>query len=191
MSLKYLTVSKFLAQLFSVSSVIGRNIQPAHCDGWAVYTEGDFSQKSWVSGLRPSCGILKKLRTHRFGNLISFRPHVRGETPTQLRLALSKGPNSVGVSLLTWGREQIQFPKCCVFWFLEYRVMDKVQKLSNSKYYTPFSGLFRIYEMSDVCTTRLHSHFWVSFLLWSSNIWTPKYILMVAVSFNWWWSEKK
>jgi hypothetical protein len=35
-----------------------------------------------------------------------------------LRLALSKGPNWVGVSSPTfiWGRKQIQFPKCRVFW---------------------------------------------------------------------------
>jgi hypothetical protein len=32
-----------------------------------------------------------------------------------LRLALSKGPNWLGVFLpLTWGRKQIQFPKRCV-----------------------------------------------------------------------------
>jgi hypothetical protein len=31
------------------------------------------------------------------------------------KLALSKGPNRVGSSPLTWGQEQIQFPKCCVF----------------------------------------------------------------------------
>jgi hypothetical protein len=33
----------------------------------------------------------------------------------------------------TWGRKQIQFPKCCVcVCSFEYQVMDKVQKLSNS-----------------------------------------------------------
>jgi hypothetical protein len=31
------------------------------------------------------------------------------------------------------GRKQIQFPKRCVFYFLEYRLMDNVQKPSNSE----------------------------------------------------------
>jgi hypothetical protein len=35
-----------------------------------------------------------------------------------LRLALSKGPNSLGFSLLIWGWNQMQFAKCCVLWFL-------------------------------------------------------------------------
>jgi hypothetical protein len=30
-----------------------------------------------------------------------------------------------------------------VFWFLEYWMMDKVQKPSNSEYYTPSTELFR------------------------------------------------
>jgi hypothetical protein len=41
-----------------------------------------------------------------------------------LKLALSKGPNKVGVSSLTWGWKQIRFPKRCVLWILEYRTMD-------------------------------------------------------------------
>jgi hypothetical protein len=28
----------------------------------------------------------------------------------------------------------MQFPKCCVFSYLEFRMMDKVQNLNNSKY---------------------------------------------------------
>jgi hypothetical protein len=32
----------------------------------------------------------------------------------------------------TWGRKQIHFPKRCVFFYLEFRTMDKVQKPSYS-----------------------------------------------------------
>jgi hypothetical protein len=43
------------------------------------------------------------------------------------RIALSKGPNRVGrcISSLTWGRKHIQFPKRRVFFYLEFRTMDK------------------------------------------------------------------
>jgi hypothetical protein len=30
-------------------------------------------------------------------------------------------------------RKEIQFPKRCVFWFVEIRTMDKVQKLSSNE----------------------------------------------------------
>jgi hypothetical protein len=56
-----------------------------------------------------------------------------------LQLAPSKGPNRVGVFPLTWGQKQIHFPKRSVFSFLEYRTMDKVQKLSNSEYLKLYS----------------------------------------------------
>jgi hypothetical protein len=62
-----------------------------------------------------------------------------------LRLTFSKASNRVGVSPLTWKRKQIQFPKRCVFYFLEYRTMDEVRKPSYSEYYTPSSEHFRIY----------------------------------------------
>jgi hypothetical protein len=50
---------------------------------------------------------------------LCFRPQVRGETTRScvlqkeltVRAALSKGPNRVGVSPLTWGRKHIHFPK--------------------------------------------------------------------------------
>jgi hypothetical protein len=44
-----------------------------------------------------------------------------------------------------WERKQIQFPKRCVFSFLEYRTMLKVQEPSNSVCCTPSSDPFRIY----------------------------------------------
>jgi hypothetical protein len=55
-----------------------------------------------------------------------------------LRLALSKGPNWVGVfSPFTWGRKQIQFPKRCVFYSLENRTMGKMSKNPVILCYTP------------------------------------------------------
>jgi hypothetical protein len=52
-----------------------------------------------------------------------------------LRLALSKGPNRVGVSLPSFEDGNIQFPKHCVFQYLEFWTMDRVQKPSNSSDY--------------------------------------------------------
>jgi hypothetical protein len=50
-----------------------------------------------------------------------------------MRLALSKGPNWVGVfPLLIWGRKQVQFPKRQVFYFLEYRTMEKSKRTEHS-----------------------------------------------------------
>jgi hypothetical protein len=46
---------------------------------------------------------------------------------------------------LTWGRKQVQFPKRCVFWYLEFRTMDKVHKPSNSECYTASSEFFGLY----------------------------------------------
>jgi hypothetical protein len=67
-----------------------------------------------------------------------------GSVPV-LSLAFSKEPNRVGVSPFTWGWKQIQFPKSCFLWFLEYRTMDDVRNPSNSESYTPSSEPFRIY----------------------------------------------
>jgi hypothetical protein len=59
-------------------------------------------------------------------------------------------PNCVGsFSPFTWGRKQVQFPKCRVFYSLEYRSMKKVQKSSNSVCYTPSSEPFRIEWIDD------------------------------------------
>jgi hypothetical protein len=82
-------------------------------------------------------------KTQRFGNWICFRLQVNvGEK----RLALSKGPNWVGVfsPTFTWGRKQIQFPKHHVF--LEYRMMEKAQKnFVNSVQHAPSSESFQVY----------------------------------------------
>jgi hypothetical protein len=79
-----------------------------------------FAQNYWVFGLRPSSGILET------------RKHNVSET------------GSVSVLRLGEGRKHIRFPKRCVFKFLKYRTMGKVQKPSNSEYYTPSSEPFRI-----------------------------------------------
>jgi hypothetical protein len=63
------------------------------------------TQDRWVCGISPSPG-----------NLI-YRKHYA----QRLRLALCKGPNRVVVSLFSS--------------HLEFRTMDKVQKLSDSEYY--------------------------------------------------------
>jgi hypothetical protein len=44
------------------------------------------------------------------------------------------------------GRKQVQFPKLCVFLYLEFRKVDKVQKQSNSEWYTPSSESFSLYN---------------------------------------------
>jgi hypothetical protein len=68
----------------------------------------------------------KNQKTQRFGNWICF--------------------SRVGVSPLTWGRKQTEFPKRCVFlYFLEYRTMDKVRNPSKSEWHTPSSEPFTIY----------------------------------------------
>jgi hypothetical protein len=70
-----------------------------------------------------------------------------GEGAIQLlRLALSKGPNWVGVFflLITWGRKYPVSETSC---FLFSRILNhkKCSKLSNPVCYTPLSEPFRIY----------------------------------------------
>jgi hypothetical protein len=94
------------------------------------------TQNYWGFGLFPSSGVFGSRNTFR--KLICFHPQVKGEK-TSIHLSpleranlnhlvivclihhgqnpkknLSKGPNRVYFSLLTWGRKQIQFPKGCV-----------------------------------------------------------------------------
>jgi hypothetical protein len=42
--------------------------------------------------------------------------------------------------------KHIQLPKRCVFYYLEIRTMDNVQKPSKSECYTPSSEFFRLYQ---------------------------------------------
>jgi hypothetical protein len=55
---------------------------------------------------------------------------------------LAQAPNRVGVSPLTWGWKQIQFPKRrLLLLHFEYRTMDEAQKPSNSElYYNDFGA---------------------------------------------------
>jgi hypothetical protein len=66
-------------------------------------------QYYWVFRLRPPSGILRKPENTTFRKMDLF-------PSSSVRLALSKGPNRVGV-----------------LWFLEYRTMDEDQKRSNSE----------------------------------------------------------
>jgi hypothetical protein len=57
---------------------------------------------------------------------------------------------------LTWGQKQIQFPKHCVLYFLEYRTMDKVQVIPSAV----FVGSLReenSTEYSQCWNHRIHS----------------------------------
>jgi hypothetical protein len=111
-------------------------------------------QEYWVFGLCPSFCIPKNTEW------ICFCPQIRAwETPTLLvplesywkiqwlMLALSNGPESVGVSnSLTRVWKHIKFPKLCVLWCsLGYRTVDEVPKLSNPEFCTPSTAAIMIY----------------------------------------------
>jgi hypothetical protein len=61
-----------------------------------------------------------------------------------LRLALSKGPNWGVSTPFTWGQKQTYFPKRFL-WYLEFRLINKIQKPSNSECCTPSSEPFWFY----------------------------------------------
>jgi hypothetical protein len=96
------------------------------------------------SGQCPLSGILNNIKKHRFGNWICFRLHVWWEKPTLsgpleranlkqvvqwLGLALSKRPNKAGISLSlslpTWRRKLVRFPKRRVFYYLGLLLWSK------------------------------------------------------------------
>jgi hypothetical protein len=83
----------------------------------------DIIQDHWVSGFRPSSGILNTKKRTTFRKLDVFQPSDEGETLTLLRSleranlnhwvqwfksTLSKGPIRVRVAI-TWKQKQIQF----------------------------------------------------------------------------------
>jgi hypothetical protein len=69
-------------------------------------------QSYWVSRVCPSPGILSS-RKQRFGNWVCFCSEVRGGREVQrLRLALSKGPNRVDVSLLLYSPDLVSKTLC-------------------------------------------------------------------------------
>jgi hypothetical protein len=61
-----------------------------------------------------------------------------------IEVGLPKGPNRLGVPLTSPKDGNRPGFRCCVFWFLEYQLMDRVQKPSNSECYTPSSEPFII-----------------------------------------------
>jgi hypothetical protein len=106
----------------------------------------------------------KKLENTTFRKLDLFPSSGQGEGGwflvswvQWLRLALSKGPNWLGV-LPPWPEDgnRSSFRKVVFSNFLEYQTMDKVQKPINSECYTPSSEPIRIYFYDyyfiDVCT---------------------------------------
>jgi hypothetical protein len=89
----------------------------------------------WVYGLCLSSGILNNYKTS-----LSEAGSVSGEgTGTLcwvqwLRLALSKGPNRVGLSLSSpEDGKRSSFRNIAFYSYLEFRTMDAVHKLSDSE----------------------------------------------------------
>jgi hypothetical protein len=95
-------------------------------------------------GLCPLSGILQNTKEHNFLETGSV------SILQWLGLAVSKGPNRLGVSHpLTSGQKQIRFLKCSVLYCsLEYRMMDRVLKPTNPDFHTPSLEPFRIYSSS-------------------------------------------
>jgi hypothetical protein len=103
---------------------------------WVPYNAGKFLSSCtigflkkgwspWMSDLQFSfCVMLASVLLSAIGVFL-------GNRHRRLRLALSNGPNRIGIPLHSWGRKQIQFPKRNVFC---NRTIDTVQKPSNSKY---------------------------------------------------------
>jgi hypothetical protein len=77
----------------------------------------------WIFGLCASSGILRNTIFQKLDLFLSSSE--REDNPYSvmvrwLRLGLSNGHNRVGASTpFTWGRKQIQIPKCCVLWHTE------------------------------------------------------------------------
>jgi hypothetical protein len=72
-----------------------------------------------------------------------------------LRLALSKGPNKVGVSLPRLKTEAVKRFQNVVFSsYLEFWLMDKVQILGDSECYTASSEPFWFYSKSSFRMSR-------------------------------------
>jgi hypothetical protein len=112
-----------------------------HQLSWGFYT-----RNYWVFWFCPSSGILKHQRTKRFENWIYFGPQVRRKTPNLLRVCPTH---------LRMETDTISETLCSVF-FLEYRTMDKAQKLNNSKCYHRQNSLettWGFYSLLDIVRT--------------------------------------
>jgi hypothetical protein len=118
------------------------------------------SQDHWVRGLCLSSGILNKYKAQRFGNWMFPSSGEGRERHTLLgpleraRLDYTLWSSDWGkqqsrrLSPLAWRRKQIQFPKK-IFFYLEFRTMNKVHKPSDSECYTrtPTSEPFVFYRV--------------------------------------------
>jgi hypothetical protein len=113
----------------------------------------------WVSGLCPSSGYLNNHKAQRLGNWVCFRPQVqeRGHLfylSSSERANLnhldpiiedsSKGPNRVGVFSTHLNMETHPVSERGFAGYIEFRMMDKVQKSSDSACYTSSPDAFRI-----------------------------------------------
>jgi hypothetical protein len=61
-----------------------------------------------------------------------YSPRYMTRVVQWMRLVLSKGPSRVGFRCPTWRQKLIQFPKCWVFHNLQFQMLDKVRKPSDS-----------------------------------------------------------
>jgi hypothetical protein len=90
------------------------------------------------------------------------------------------------VSSLTWGRKQIQFPKCCVFSFVfrKIRTMDKARKPNISVCYTPSSEPYSIY--SQYASSSQGSQFQIPSYHALMNYWEwPCRVNLIHLMKNW------
>jgi hypothetical protein len=93
----------------------------------------------------------RNYKTRRFGNWACFRPQVRRKTPTQLG-PVERANLNIWTQLSRCSRPRLRMQKISsrVLYFLEYRTMEKIQKPSNSEFYTPSYEPFRIYLMMTI-----------------------------------------
>jgi hypothetical protein len=112
-------------------------------------------QNHWVSELRRSSVILntRKHNVSEAGSVSGLR-WVEGDTNSLgflrpvIEVSTFHGIQwSRCFPPFAWGQEQIQFPKRCASYYLEFRTMDKVQKPNDSEYWTVLtsSESFRFY----------------------------------------------
>jgi hypothetical protein len=102
---------------------------------WRVLTMVYNTQKYWVSGLCPSSGLLDFVHRLDF-QIQEMKLEVFGRDPV-IEVSFFQGTRqSRWLPSLTWGWKEIQFPKRCVFLYhLEFRMIDKVHRPSNSDSY--------------------------------------------------------
>jgi hypothetical protein len=125
-----------------------------------IYHSYKYTWNYWDFGLCPSSGILKIQRTECFGNWICFLLQVGGDTysvgshrkswPLSLDQVSFFYRTQQSTSLPSTSPEdgnRNSFRKVVFCSFLEYRKIDKVQKLSDSVCYAGSSEPFRIFDL--------------------------------------------